>query len=173
MSAAGAQITEISIDILEELRPANRPVSIVSAEAHEIHRAMLADESEAYDPYVATRLRGGASILAADFIAMRRERDMVCRRVQTITRPFDALVMPTSPAIPMKIAELQSIEAKMKGSARALRNTALANYLDRPAISIPCHQPGHAPVGLSLVGSRNHDRRLLAIAAGVEDIVRT
>ena len=172
LSAAGAQISEISIDILEELRPANRPVSIVSAEAYEIHRTMLADKSDGYDPYVATRLQGGSSILAADFIGMKRERDMVCRKVQAITRSFDALVMPTSPAIPMKISELQSTEAKMKESARALRNTALANYLDRPAISIPCHQAGSAPVGLSLVGSRHHDRRLLAITAGVEDIIR-
>ena len=172
ISAAGAQITEISIDILEELRPANRPVSIVSAEAFEIHRTMLADKGDGYDPYVATRLQGGSSILAADFIAMKRERDMVCQKVQAITRPFDALVMPTSPAIPIKIAELQSTEAKMKGSARALRNTALANYLDRPAISIPCHQAGSAPVGLSLVGSRHHDRRLLAIAAGLEHVIR-
>jgi aspartyl-tRNA(Asn)/glutamyl-tRNA(Gln) amidotransferase subunit A len=49
-----------------------------------------------------------------------------------------------------------------------LRNTSLSNYLDRPTITLPCHAPGTAPVGLSLIGSRQHDRRLLAIAAGVE-----
>ena len=61
----------------------------------------------------------------------------------------------------------------MKASARILRNTALSNYLDRPAITMPCHAPAAAPVGLSLMGSHGHDRRLLAIAAGVEPVVRS
>ena len=38
LSAANAAISDISLDILEELRPANRPKSIVSAEAFAIHR---------------------------------------------------------------------------------------------------------------------------------------
>ena len=172
LSSAGALITDIRLDILEELRPANRPQSIVSAEAHEIHRGMLAQRRDGYDPYVATRLDGGRDILAADYIAMHRERDATCAAVQSVTRPFDALLVPTSPTVPLKIADLDTIEAKMKGSARALRNTALSNYLDRPTVTIPCHAPGSAPVGLSLIGSRHHDRRLLAIAAGVESLVR-
>ena len=44
--------------------------------------------------------------------------------------------------------------------------------LDRPTITIPGHAPGTAPTGVSLIGSRSHDRRLLAIAAGLEDIIR-
>ena len=47
------------------------------------------------------------------------------------------MLVPTSPTVPLKIADLDSIEAKMKGSARALRNTALSNYLDRPTVTIP------------------------------------
>ena len=172
LSAAGAMISDISLDILEELRPANRPKSIVSAEAHEIHRAMLARRRDGYDPYVATRLDGGGDISAADYIAMHREREQTCGAVQAVTRPYDAMLVPTSPTVPLKIADLDSIEAKMKGSARALRNTALSNYLDRPTVTIPCHGAGSAPVGLSLIGSRHHDRRLLAIAAGAEAIIR-
>ena len=172
LSAAGAIISEIRIDILEELRPANRPRSIVSAEAHEFHRRRLAERREGYDPYVAARLEAGGDISAADYIAMHREREATCAAVQAVTRPFDALLVPTSPTVPQKIAPLEGIETLMKASARALRNTALSNYLDRPTVTIPCHQAGSAPVGLSLIGSRRHDRRLLAIAAGVEGIVR-
>ena len=172
LSAAGATISDISLDILEELRPANRPKSIVSAEAFAIHRDQLAARRDGYDPYVATRLDGGSDILAADYIAMHRERDATCAAVQAVTRPFDALLLPTSPCVPPKIAPLDTTEALMKASARVLRNTALSNYLDRPTITIPCHRAGEAPVGLSLMGSRHHDRRLLAIAAGVEGIVR-
>ena len=172
LSAAGAMISDISLDILEELRPANRPNSIVSAEAHELHRAMLAARRDGYDPHIASRLDGGGEIAAADYIAMHRERTETSNAVQAITRPFDAMLVPTSPTVPLKIAALDTIEAKMKGSARALRNTALSNYLDRPTVTIPCHEAGSAPVGLSLIGSRHHDRRLLAIASGVEAVVR-
>ncbi len=172
LSAAGAHITDISLDILEELRPANRPKSIVSAEAHEMHREMMATRRDGYDPYVAARLAAGGDISAADFIAMGREREATSAAVQAVTRPFDALLLPTSPTIPMPIDRLQGIETLMQASARVLRNTALSNYLDRPTISLPCHAPGAAPVGLSVMGSRGHDRRLLAIAAGIEDVVR-
>ena len=172
LSAAGATISDISLDILEDLRPANRPKSIVSAEAFAIHRNQLATRRDGYDPYVATRLDGGSDILAAAYIAMHRERDATCVAVQPVTRPFDALLLPTSPCVPPKIAPLDTTEALMKASARVLRNTALSNYLDRPTITIPCHRAGEAPIGLSLMGSRHHDRRLLAIAAGVEGIVR-
>ena len=172
LSAAGAAISDIRLDILEELRPANRPKSIVSAEAFAIHRDQLAARRDGYDPYVATRLDGGSDILAADYIAMHRERDATCAAVQAVTRPFDALVLPTSPCVPPKITALDTTEALMKASARVLRNTALSNYLDRPTITIPCHRAEEAPVGLSLMGSRHHDRRLLAIAAGVEGMVR-
>ena len=172
LSAAGAMVSDIRLDIIEDLRPANRPKSIVSAEAYEIHRDMLATQRDGYDPYVAARLAAGADISAADFIAMTRERSATCTAVQAVTRPFDALLLPTSPALPMPLAGLEGVETLMKASARILRNTALSNYLDRPTITMPCHVPGTAPVGLSLMGSRGHDRRLLAIAAGIERIVR-
>ena len=151
LSAAGARITDVSLDILEELRPANRPKSIVSAEAHEMHRAMMATRRDGYDPYVAARLAAGGDISAADFIAMGREREQTCADVQAVTRPFDTLLLPTSPAIPMPLDGLQGIETLMKASARVLRNTALSNYLDRPTITLPCHAPDSPPVGLSLI----------------------
>ena len=49
-----------------------------------------------------------------------------------------------------------------------LRNPSLTNFLDRCAISIPCHREGEAPVGLMLVGETMGDARLFRIAAAVE-----
>jgi aspartyl-tRNA(Asn)/glutamyl-tRNA(Gln) amidotransferase subunit A len=53
-----------------------------------------------------------------------------------------------------------------------VRNTGIANFLDRPAISIPCHEPGEAPVGFMLMGRSGLDRRLLAAARGAEETLR-
>ena len=172
LSAAGAQLTDIRLDILEELRPANLPKSIVSAEAYEIHQELLESGRDLYDPYVATRLEAGAVIPASDYISMHRDRAAVCAEVAANTRPFDALVLPTTPGTAPALDGLEGTEMLMKASARVLRNTALSNYLDRPTITIPCHAPGSVPTGLSLIGSRGHDRRLLAIAGGLEAIIR-
>jgi aspartyl-tRNA(Asn)/glutamyl-tRNA(Gln) amidotransferase subunit A len=80
--------------------------------------------------------------------------------------------MPTSPLVPPRICDLDSIEKMTKTNGMILRNTALANYLDRPTITIPCHREGEAPVGFSLMGSHKHDRRLLALAAAAEPVIR-
>ena len=173
LSAAGAKISEISLNILEELRPANNPRSIVAAEAFALHRDRLqSDEHYKYDPFVASRISSGSDISAADYIDQFTIRKKTMQLVQQQTRPYDALLMPTSPLIPPKIETLATIEMKMKMNGMALRNTALANFLDRPTISIPCHKSGSAPVGLSIMGSHKHDRRLLAIAAGAEAVIR-
>ncbi|MNO81794.1 amidase [compost metagenome] len=49
-----------------------------------------------------------------------------------------------------------------------LRNPSVANFLDRCAISLPCHEHGQAPVGLMLMGEQGADRRILGIARAVE-----
>jgi aspartyl-tRNA(Asn)/glutamyl-tRNA(Gln) amidotransferase subunit A len=48
-----------------------------------------------------------------------------------------------------------------------LRNTSTWNFFDTCAISIPIPGLG-LPVGLMLVARNGHDRRLFAIAAGIE-----
>ena len=76
LSAAGATISEIRLDIIEELRPANNPKSIVAAEAFALHRERLKSDEGKYDPFVASRIKSGGDILAADYInqfAIRRD----------------------------------------------------------------------------------------------------
>jgi len=81
---------------------------------------------------------------------------------------FDAVLMPTTPIIAPTFAELDSDEVYGRVNLLVLRNPSVANFLDRCAISIPCHQAGAAPVGLMLMGAHGADRRLLAIAAAAE-----
>ena len=76
--------------------------------------------------------------------------------------------MPTVPIIAPRIADLDDERAYNNINMLILRNTALGNFFDRCAVSIPCHTAGDAPVGLMLVGPIGGDRRLLAIAAAVE-----
>jgi aspartyl-tRNA(Asn)/glutamyl-tRNA(Gln) amidotransferase subunit A len=84
------------------------------------------------------------------------------------TREFDALLLPTTPIVPPRIAELDDERDYNRLNLLILRNTAAGNFLDRCAISLPCHRPGEPPVGLMLMGETLGDARLFSIAAAVE-----
>ncbi len=81
---------------------------------------------------------------------------------------FDAVIMPTTAIIAPRLVDVAEREASMRNNILLARNTTVVNFLDRCAISIPCHRPGEAPVGLMLMGEHGNDRRLLAIAEAVE-----
>ena len=70
-----------------------------------------------------------------------------------------------------EIAALDEDEAYFTANRLMLRNASLVNFLDGCAITLPCHAAGTAPVGLSLVASNNHDRRLLAVARTVAPLI--
>ena len=52
-----------------------------------------------------------------------------------------------------------------------LRNPSIVNLFDGCALSIPCHEPGSAPVGLMIAGTQNTDSKILAIGLAVEEVV--
>jgi aspartyl-tRNA(Asn)/glutamyl-tRNA(Gln) amidotransferase subunit A len=94
-------------------------------------------------------------------------------RVAKRIRKFDAVLMPTTPITAPALSDLVPDEAYVRINALVLRNPSIVNFIDGCAISIPCHEPGTAPVGLSLFGLRNTDRQLLSAAAAVEATVAT
>ena len=120
---------------------------------------------------ICMRIMGGKDMAAADYIELNRGRADLIRRVAAITQHYDALVMPTVPVIAPPLAALAAEDPYRKVNLQVLRNPTVANMLDRCAISLPCHRHGEAPVGLMLIGEHGGDRRLFAIAAGIEAIV--
>ena len=168
---AGAVVTDIALPELAEIPRLNAKGGLAAPEAYSVHRAMIASRGDMYDPRVLARLLGGREQSAADYIDLVRARADFISRVAAITAPFDALVLPTVPVIAPRIDALKADDDYRRINLLVLRNPAVANFLDRCAVSIPCHRAGDAPVGLMLIGEHGADRRLLAIAAGIEAIV--
>jgi aspartyl-tRNA(Asn)/glutamyl-tRNA(Gln) amidotransferase subunit A len=52
-----------------------------------------------------------------------------------------------------------------------LRNPAIVNLFDGCALSVPCNEPGTAPVGLMIAGTQNTDREILEVGLAVEQVV--
>jgi aspartyl-tRNA(Asn)/glutamyl-tRNA(Gln) amidotransferase subunit A len=171
LSRAQANITEIPLTELGELPHINRKGGFTAAEAYTLHRGLLEADAAQYDPRVAIRILRGREQSAADYIELVNARADLTERADARLAPFDAVLMPTTPVIAPVLVELESDAEYGRVNLLALRNPTVTNFLDRCAISIPCHESGAAPVGLMIMGPQGADRRLLAIAAAVEALV--
>ncbi len=171
LSRAGARIVDIPLAELSEIAILNKRGGFAAAEAYAWHRTLIDARAALYDPRVLVRIMRGKDEDAAHYIDIMGARADLIRRVAAISGQFDALVMPTVPIVAPPLASLEDEERYRNVNFLLLRNTTVANMLDRCAISIPCHRGGEAPVGLMLVGERDDDRRLFSIAAAVEQLV--
>jgi aspartyl-tRNA(Asn)/glutamyl-tRNA(Gln) amidotransferase subunit A len=169
LSTAGASVERVHFAALDRIGAATARASIAACEAYAWHRPVLATGADRYDPRVRARIEGGAAASAADYLDALSARRTIGAEMAAATAPFDAMVMPTVPTVPAAIAPLvANDDAYLRTNALMLRNTALGNFLDRCAISLPCHRPGEAPAGLMLVGATMGDQALFDLAAGVE-----
>src|SRR6267378_74574 len=171
LSGAGVRIVDIPLRELAELAQVNRKGGFVTAEAYAVHRPLIQVKGKDYDPFVLARIERGKEQDAADYIELQWVREEMIRRLNEITAPYDALLMPTVPIIAPTLRDLGVGDAARIANAMLLRNPSLVNFFDRCAISLPCHKAGDAPVGLSLIGETGADRKLFAIAAAVEKLV--
>ncbi len=172
LQQAGVRIERIALTELGELPAINGKGGFAAAEAWAWHRELIAEGRDRYDPNVVTRIEKGRDQSAADYIDLLAARTDLQRRVAAISSQYDALVFPTVPTVAPTIAEMEDPQRFHEANLLMLRNPSVANFLDRCALSLPCHQHGSAPVGLMLTGEHGADRRLLGIARAVERLFR-
>ncbi|MBM3564901.1 MAG: amidase [Alphaproteobacteria bacterium] len=172
LSAAGAQVVDAPFAELAEIPAINSKGGIVNAEAYARHRPILEKHADRYDPWVLSRFDVGKAMSAADYIATLAVRAELIRRVNVLTAPFDAVILPACAIVAPAIADLRDRDVSQRTNLLLLRNTAAGNFLDRCALSIPCQAPGEAPVGLMVMGKTNGDRRLLSVGMAVEAVLR-
>jgi aspartyl-tRNA(Asn)/glutamyl-tRNA(Gln) amidotransferase subunit A len=173
LSQAGANLTDVRFDALRRLPQINQKGGLVVAEAHAIHRELIARRKADYDPRVASRILRGADINAADYIDLLTQRAAMIVESARLAAPYDALLMPTVSMVAPAIAPLEADDQLYgKTNIAILRNPSVVNFLDGCALTIPCHQPGQGPVGLMIVGQSGEDRRLLAVGLALESALR-
>jgi aspartyl-tRNA(Asn)/glutamyl-tRNA(Gln) amidotransferase subunit A len=173
LSAGGARIVEIDLPELDELRALNAQGGLSPPEAYAWHRKLLAEHRSDYDPRVAARILTGAAVSAADYIDMLNARIRLIAGAERRMGNTDAWLAPTLACIAPAIAPLEaSDDAYLTANRRILRNTWPINFLDGCSLSLPCHNPGEAPIGLMAVAGAGADRRLLAIGGAIETALR-
>jgi aspartyl-tRNA(Asn)/glutamyl-tRNA(Gln) amidotransferase subunit A len=174
LEAAGAIVREVRVGALDRLPEINR-FGFSPIEAYAWHRPLLATHRDRYDPRVLSRILKGEPATAADYLDLLAAREALLDEVaRTVWPRFDALVAPTVPIVPPRIAELEADDdAFTRTNALVLRNPSAFNFLDACALSLPCHPRDAAPVGLMLAAAPHRDDALLAIGQAVEAVLNT
>jgi aspartyl-tRNA(Asn)/glutamyl-tRNA(Gln) amidotransferase subunit A len=168
LSQAGVHVARVRFPEFEEIISVNAKGGFAASEAYAWHHRLLAEKGALYDPRIRMRIQRGERMTVVDYLELVAERRRLIASFDARTRDYDALVMPTVAIVPPRIAELDDEPAYNRINLHILRNTALGNFFDRCAISIPCHRQGEPPVGLMLQGETLGDARLFSIAAAVE-----
>jgi aspartyl-tRNA(Asn)/glutamyl-tRNA(Gln) amidotransferase subunit A len=168
LSDAGAHIEKVHFSDFTELPAVNAKGGFAAAEGYAWHRHLLATRGSGYDPRIRVRIARGEHMSAADYIDVVNAGARLIASFDRATAPYDCMLMPSVPIIAPRIADLDDERAYNSVNMLVLRNTALGNFFDRCAISVPCHRDGEAPVGLMLMGETMGDARLFGIAAAVE-----
>jgi aspartyl-tRNA(Asn)/glutamyl-tRNA(Gln) amidotransferase subunit A len=162
--AAVALLAEAGAHIVEAPLPrrvadyARLCEEIMFAEGYS-HMAGIVDRDDLpLDQDVRARFLQGKDLLAADYLQMLRQREVMKRDFEAAFADIDVLLTPTTamPAIP-----LEAIDQKLSPA----RFTRMANCLDRCALALPCgFTRGGLPVSLQIIG-RGYDEAT-ALRAG-------
>ncbi len=168
LSRAGARVVDVPLTEFDDYGPINATGGFSAAEAFAWHRDLMARRGGDYDPRVRVRIERGRTMSAADYVTLVAARADFIARVDARTADFDALIMPTVAVVAPPIAAFADDRDFVRLNVLILRNPAVINFLDRCAITLPISRPGEAPVGLMVVARHGEDRRLLAMALGLE-----
>jgi aspartyl-tRNA(Asn)/glutamyl-tRNA(Gln) amidotransferase subunit A len=172
LSNAGVHVSEVTFDALDQIPKSYRNGGLASAESYIWHRELVERRGKEYDPRVLTRIMRGRDISESEYVELQKERRSVIAAAEVAFSQVDAWIMPTVPRIAPKVSELEaSDEVYFDANGAMLRNPSVINFLDGCALSMPCHKPGEAPVGLMLAMRGGADTRLLQIALSVEDVL--
>ncbi len=171
LSRAGMLVIEIPVPAFDRQNGYFKAGGYAGAEAYHVHKPYLARLAE-YDPRVGKRVLLGKDFLASDYLALGELRAAFIREVEALAAPYDAIVMPTTPCMAPAIAETEASDDEyFRWNFRIMRNTGLVNFFDGCAVTLPCHARGAPPVGLMVCGTAMSDRRTLAVAAAVEQVL--
>lgn len=172
LGQAGVRLSDEKISLVDDMTQVNSKGGFSPAESYAIHRERLARNAAGIDPNIRARIERGATIMAADYIDMVQARRRLIQAMDARLSSMDALLLPTTPIVAPKIAEVATPETFGRKNAMLLRNTASINFFDLCAISLPLSLHGGLATGLMLVGRNGQDRRLFSIAAAVEKCLK-
>jgi aspartyl-tRNA(Asn)/glutamyl-tRNA(Gln) amidotransferase subunit A len=168
LGASGVRLSDETITLFDGMMQVNARGGFAPPEALATHHDLLKRRGGDVDPNVRARIERAGAMTAADYVEIFQARQALVRAMADRISFLDALVLPTTPIVAPRIADVDTPETFGRNNMMLLRNTSMVNFFDLCAISLPVPRPGALAVGLMLVGRNGDDARLFRIAAAVE-----
>lgn len=167
----GAEIVRRDWPVLARYGEISVAGGIIVAESYAWHRPFVDAHPERYDPRVGPRILLGREVKAEAYISALRRLAELARDYEREMSAFDALLTPTVPFTPPRVADLDDDEVYYPTNRLSFRLTEIANRINVPSISLPV-SPGR-PIGLLLTGRHARDEQLLDLSVAIQSALRT
>lgn len=163
-----ADVVEVAVPSLP--RALGWYTSVVRAEAAFVHRDALAAGGEGFSDAVLAPMRDGECIHAQVYLDAMRGRETLRAELDAVLRGHDALLLPTTAIPPPPRGQSQ---AQVEGGTLTVREAVLGqtlafSFVGLPALALPLGQAEGLPASLQLIGARDRDASLLALARWFE-----
>lgn len=173
LARAGAELVPVAIPQLREAAVIG--LTIMQAEAGDLHRGRLLSRAADYEPATRLNLEFGQLIPAQHYITAIRARRWFQSALRDAFREhrLDALIGPTSPvaAIPLEqsVGDYLGGTESMVDLSGPIRHAIVANLAGLPALTVPCGVvSGRHPVGVQIIGRPFDEATVLRIGRAYE-----
>ncbi len=161
LQAAGATVEHIQVP--EVAQAYDLAGVLYGADSYGHWRDRVEAAPEKMFPQILERVRGGATILAADYVAAWIKLREIRQIYAQATSGFDAIITPTAPIMPPNVARLMTDDAYYKTeNLLALRNTRIENLMGGASLSLPTGVPS---CGILLSSGPMSEEKLLRLGA--------
>jgi amidase len=126
----------------------------------------VSDTRPQFGPGTKERFEYAATVTPDQVAAANARRSTIRAHVDALLGADGAICVPTSPRVaPLRGTPADKVEVEYRNQAQ--RILCIAGLCGLPQISLPMATIEGLPIGLSLIGARNSDRALIALAKRV------
>lgn len=170
LDRAGVRLFDMEFSVLDDMAHVQSTATIATVEAYQIHHERITMFGADYDPIVRSRIETGSAVSADQYARMLEDRRALVNAMDLRLADIDALILPTTPIVAPTMEEVSSPKGFNASNRLLLRNTAIANFFDLCAISLPLLGADSLPAGLMLFAGSGQDRKLFEIALSLEEL---
>ncbi len=161
---AGARIESASIPAVDEAMATT--LSLYTAEAYGTWGKVIEADPDKMFHRIRDRFRQGATIKAADFVALWQRLRVLRADYARATAAYDAVLVPSAANLPPDVARLGSDDDYfVTENLLTLRNTRIGNLMGLCVLTLPTGVPS---TGIMLMAGPGQDARLLRLASTAE-----
>jgi len=138
---------------------------IMAGEGWRCWRNWILAHRREMDPWIVRRFEAGRGFTDQHLRQARAQRAADQAAFNDWIAPYDGLLSPTCPFVAPPLIEIDEAASPLS------RQTRAANYLDLPAITVPCGlTPAGLPVGFQVLGKPRDEALVVAMAAAFERV---